>query len=63
MDKAASRGVSLLVEIRLSEDGSYPYPAAVTLRGHVLEHDREAISAIIEEELGIPKDSQEWSTR
>ena len=63
LDKAASRGVSLLVEIRLSEEGSYPYPTGVTLRGHVLERDREALSVMIEEELGIPKDSQEWSTR
>ena len=63
LDKAAARGITLEAEIRLSGEGQYPYPTGVTLYGQVSQSDREAISAIIAEDLGIPRESQEWSTR
>ena len=63
LDKAAARGITLEAEIRLSGEGQYPYPTGVTLYGQVSQSDREAISAIIAGDLGIPRESQEWSTR
>ena len=58
LDKAQSLGLELTVTVQPDESGK-PYRA--TLRGRTEKKDREALSGILETELGIPKERQLWS--
>lgn len=60
LDKAASLGVDMEVEVILS-DGMPPLPAGVVLKGAVSPYAKSQLSRFIEEELGIPKGAQQWT--
>ena len=60
LDKAAELGISVTAEVTLSEGSEYPYPVSVILRGSPWEQARKRLSSIIECDLGIPPDRQEW---
>lgn len=63
LDKASEIGVFLQsadVTVEWGTDG-YWYPCEVTLEGEITTGDRNRLSAVIESELGIPTDRQNWS--
>lgn len=60
LDKAGQMGLTLEVEITLSEGVDYPYPVSVTLRGAATEAQKRTLTAYITENLGIPAERQEW---
>lgn len=60
LDKAEAMGVSVSVEISLSEERDYPYPVSVVLQGNVSPEDRGHLERIIEQDIGIPPERQEW---
>ena len=60
LDKAAELGINVTAEVTLSEGSEYPYPVSVVLRGSPSEQAQNRLSSIIECDLGIPPDRQEW---
>lgn len=60
LDKAASLGVDLEVDVILS-DTAPPLPAEVILTGAVSPYAKARLSSLIEENVGIPKEAQQWS--
>ena len=60
LDKAVSLGVSLEVEIIMSED-ALPTPAAAALRGDISPYAKAMLMQFMESELGITGDMQEWN--
>lgn len=59
-DKADDLGITLQAEIILSKEGEYPYPVHVRLVGKLSDEDRAYLQRIIEENMGIPIQEQEW---
>lgn len=59
-DKASAMGVSLDVEILLSDEASYPHPVGVKLEGSVTPEVQASLSRMISDNLGIEFDKQEW---
>lgn len=60
LDKAASLGVDLEVEVILS-DSAPPLPAKAILTGAVSPYAKTHLIAFLEKELGIPKEAQQWT--
>ena len=59
LDKAAGLSVSLAVEVRLNQD-PMPVPESVCLTGAVSPYARSILSDMLERDLGIAKENQEW---
>ena len=59
LDKAASLGADIRVELVLSED-ALPVPVSVTLRGAVSPVGKRKLQEMIRDELGIPLEEQKW---
>ncbi len=57
LDKAAAMEVDLDVEVILHDQ----VPGEVILKGAVSPYAKQAISAWLEETLGIPKEAQQWT--
>jgi len=57
-DKAAELGLRVRAEVRTETTGGLPLPESVTLHGE----ESEALSTLIEAQLGIPKEKQRWTT-
>lgn len=60
LDKAKELGMMLEVEVTVAADVDYPYPTAVVLRGAFTETKKAWLTQHISENLGIPKERQEW---
>ena len=60
VNKSERLGLPITVEVEVSEDVSAPTPWAVTIRSERPEHVKNAISAYIQEELGIPPERQQY---
>ena len=60
LDKATAMGLTLEIEIQLHEDGQFPYPTGVVIRGSWTVAEQAALSAVITQDLGIPEERQEW---
>ena len=60
LDKAASLGVDLEVDVILS-DATPPLPEGVLLTGAISPYAKAQISELITDDLGIPKEAQQWS--
>lgn len=60
LDKAASLGVDMEVEVILS-DGAPPLPVGVILTGAVSPYAKAHLSTYLEETLGIPREAQQWT--
>jgi len=60
LDKAASLGVDLQVDVILS-DNAPPLPVEVLLIGAASPYAKAQLSAMIADELGIPKEAQRWT--
>lgn len=59
-DKAAELGMSVEAQWQLTEGDGWPYPTGVVLRGTWTEPQRQALAELLEQELGIPMEEQEW---
>lgn len=62
LDKAQQLGMSLQVEVVLSETEEYPVPEMVVLTGSVSPEQQKSLSSDISDNLGIPPRRQEWRT-
>ena len=60
LDKADSCGVSLSVEVILS-DGDIPEPVSVVLSGDISPYNKKVLTQTIEKDLGIPSEVQIWN--
>lgn len=60
LDKAAALGVEITAQVELDGEG---IPESVRLQGNVPELIRRRLSYVLEQELGIPKEKQEWILR
>lgn len=58
LDKAQGLGLTLSVSVQPDESGR-PYRASLV--GNAGADDRKTLSDILEKELGIPKERQQWS--
>lgn len=61
LDKAAQLGADIAVELTLSED-TLPAPVSVRLCGAVSPYARSKLMQIIQQDLGIPLEEQEWES-
>lgn len=59
LDKAASFGAELEVEVLMPEDGSV-HPNGIILRGTVSPYAKARLQEMIEEDLNIAKEKQQW---
>ena len=60
LDKGEELGLDLTVEVTVSED-QIPAPVAVTIRGSASPANKTKLQNWIQEELGIPKEDQQWT--
>ena len=60
LDKATSLDASLTVKVELS-DGDPPQPSAVQLFGTISPYAKAQLTRYITEQLGIPKEAQQWN--
>ncbi len=60
LDKAAGLGLDLTADVSVDDSGAYPYPASVTVTGSADAASRRALIRIIEDNLAIPEEKQEW---
>jgi len=58
LDKAKALGLTLTVTVHTDESGK---PRGAVLSGNAGQAQREALSEILESDLGIPKERQIWS--
>lgn len=59
LDKAASWGLNLMVEVTLSGTDP-PVPESVVLKGSVSPYAKKQLSRCIADDLGISEDQQKW---
>lgn len=62
LGKAAQLEASVSVQVRLSDD-TIPVPMQVRISGSISPYGKQQLQAIIEQDLGIPKEDQIWSDR
>ncbi len=62
LDKAQQLGLTIRVEVGLSEEGAYPVPEKAVLIGYASSVQQQTLSNIISNDLGIPYQRQEWRT-
>lgn len=60
LDKAAALGFEPEVSITLDPEG---VPTAVTLEGSFTPSQQEALRAVLQDDLGIAKEDQQWMSR
>lgn len=58
LDKAAAMGVEVTARVRLDPQGN---PTGITVSGDVPDAQRRRLEAVIAEDLGIPKEAQQWT--
>lgn len=60
LDKASSYNCDLNVDVELSEEDP-PVPVRISIQGTVSPYEKAQLSAMIEKDLGIPKEMQKWN--
>ena len=58
LDKANERGLQLTVSVQPDETGK---PHRATMVGEISESQQQELSSVLESELGIPKEHQQWN--
>ena len=58
LDKAAQLGLSVQVQLTLTADN---LPESALLTGQATQQQKQAMEAVIESDLGIPKEKQQWN--
>ena len=59
LDKATSYGATVHVTVDISKD-SVPVPLSVCLDGNVTPYAKWQLQRMLESDLGIPKENQQW---
>lgn len=59
LDKAEALGADVTVEVML-DDSQIPVPCGVRIRGNISPYLREKLGSLIERDLGIPTEAQQW---
>lgn len=59
LDEARTMGADVSVAVKLSSE-SIPAPLSVTIQGNLSPFAKNKLQSIIETELGISKENQEW---
>lgn len=59
LDKAADMDAEISAQITLSEDNQ-PVPVAVRIIGNAVPHVRRQLQIMLQQELGISKENQQW---
>lgn len=59
-DKAEELGMTVAVELELSAGGGWPAPVRAVLRGRWTDRQQQALAEILERDLGISRQEQEW---
>ena len=60
LDKARELGLTLTAEVTARVEDTYPVPYSVKLCGSPTASQKAALTEVIEAELKIPKERQEW---
>ena len=60
LDKAGDAGTRLEVHVKTAVKDGYPVPWSVTIRGRYTETLKNSLSRMMEEDLDIPEERQEW---
>ena len=60
LDKATQYHVDLQVEITLSKTGN-AVPVAVSLQGAIAPYAKQQLQEMLENDLGISKENQQWT--
>ncbi len=63
LDKAAALGMQIETKVILNEDTFYPLPVKVMISGQYSPWQKEQLTVIIAQDLGIPEEQQEWEYR
>ena len=61
LDKADQLGMHVKVEIRLDHSGVVTVPVGVRISGSYTEKQKEELSLILKNEMGVQYENQEWS--
>ncbi len=61
LDKALAFQAQITVEVSVSDDET-PIPIACTVTGNLSPYAKKQLMRIIESDLGIPKEAQQWRT-
>lgn len=59
LDKANSYGATVCVSVEVSED-PVPIPVSACLEGNVTPYAKWQLQRMLESDLGIPKENQQW---
>ena len=59
LDKAQAMGAELSVDVGVSED-EIPVPFQVTITGQISPYTKGQLMKILEKDLGIPEENQQW---
>ena len=59
LDKACAMGAQIKADITLCKDDP-PLPEAVCISGSIAPYAKQQLSAYMAEQLGIPKEAQQW---
>lgn len=62
LQEASRYDARLSVEVTLGE-GEYPGPQSVYITGSISPYAKRQLTAIMENQLGIPKEAQQWNER
>lgn len=60
LDKAELFGIELSVSVTVGGEGTYPYPTAADFYGRPTEAQKRQLTRLVEENLAIPKEKQQW---
>lgn len=60
LEEASRLGVQLEVSVHVSSE-STPVPESVLIRGNISPYAKYSLAEYIAQELGIPKESQQWN--
>jgi len=63
LERAESLGLSVRIDLEMSDDKYYPYPASVIITGSWDELQKNKLENILTNEIGIPSQRQEWKRR
>lgn len=60
LDKAERMGIAVTVDVTMRDEGDYPFPVSVMLTGRLTPAEQTRLERVIEQDLGIPPECQEW---
>jgi hypothetical protein len=62
LDKAREMGLELEVDLTMRDEGDYPYPISAKIEGCASDTEKMIVTKIVEQDIGIDAEHQEWIT-